>query len=89
VAVLGRQFGRFAVQLQQAAEAAGERVDRPVADLLEPLHPRQALDRQAGHPLFRLVPVYLFVRASKTKQRPDCFYVWILCFVLSILMTAR
>jgi hypothetical protein len=33
-----------------------------------------------------LVPVYLFVRASKTRQRPDYAYVWILCFVISILL---
>jgi hypothetical protein len=35
-----------------------------------------------------LVPVYLFVRASRTKQRPDYVYVWILCFVGSILLVA-
>jgi hypothetical protein len=34
------------------------------------------------------VPVYLFIRASRTKQRPDYAYVWILCFVGSILVVA-
>jgi hypothetical protein len=49
--------------------------------------------RRAGHSspftawIF-FVPVYLFVRASKTRERPDYGYVWILCFVVSILMAA-
>jgi uncharacterized protein DUF4339 len=30
------------------------------------------------------VPVYLFVRASKARQRPSYAWVWIACFVLSI-----
>jgi hypothetical protein len=49
--------------------------------------------RKAGHasPLALwvfIVPVYLFVRASKVGQRPDYAYVWILCFVVSFLLIA-
>jgi predicted Zn finger-like uncharacterized protein len=48
--------------------------------------------KKAGHtrPMLLwviLVPVYLFVRASKARQRPDYAYVWILCFVISLLVT--
>jgi hypothetical protein len=49
--------------------------------------------RKAGHETASigwifLVPVYLFVRAKRANQRPDYAYVWILCFVVSILLTA-
>jgi GYF domain 2 len=36
-----------------------------------------------------VVPVYLFVRASKTRQRPEYAYVWIVCFLLSFLVSTR
>jgi hypothetical protein len=53
----------------------------------------QRLDR-AGHgssalktaALF-LVPVYLFMRASKLKQRPYYGFVWIVCFVFMLVVS--